>query len=182
MSSRIPVTTESHAPEATRPLLAQLKQAVGMVPNIYATIGHSPGALQSVMAWNAALAKSRLSSREREQLNLHVSELNGCGYCVSAHATLGSRVGLSPEEIAAARAGSGANERESALLALARRVVRTGGSRAGSELARLRAAGAGDEEVIDVLAVVALSGFRNAVSVLGQLEIDFPRAPQLPVD
>ncbi len=182
MTSRIAVTTEANAPDATKPILTQLKHAVGMVPNVYATIGHSPGSLASVLAWGNAVAKGGLSKREIEQLNLHISELNGCSYCVSAHAVGGTRAGLSAEEVTAARHGAGASERENALLAFARRVVRTGGSRAGTDLARLREAGVADAEVIDVLAVVALNTFRNAVNIVAQTEIDFPRAPRLPSD
>lgn len=180
MSNRIPIPDETNAPAATRPLLAQLKQAIGMVPNVYATIGHSPGSLASVLAWGEAVGKGALSKREVEQLNLHISELNGCGYCVSAHSALGARVGLSQEDIEDSRSGRGTNERENAILAFARRVVRTGGSRAGTDLARLREAGVSDAEVIDILAVVALNAFRNAVNIVGETEIDFPKAPRLP--
>ncbi len=153
-----------------------------MVPNVYATIGHSPGSLQSVLGWGEAIAKGGLKKREVEQLNLHISELNGCSYCVCAHSALGARIGLTADEISAARAGTGSTERESAILAFARRVVRTGGARAGTDLARLREAGVSDAEVIDVLAVVALNAFRNAVNIVGQVEIDFPRASRLPTD
>ncbi|MBK8172879.1 MAG: carboxymuconolactone decarboxylase family protein [Sandaracinaceae bacterium] len=180
MTARINATTDTTAPEATKPVLAQLKQAIGMIPNVYATMGHSPGSLVSALAWGEAIGKGTLSKREIEQLNLHVSELNGCAYCVSAHSALGGRVGLKPEEVIAARDGVGSTERENALLAFARRVVRTGGARAGTDLARLREAGVSDAEVIDVLAVVALNAFRNSVSIVSETEIDFPKAPRLP--
>jgi uncharacterized peroxidase-related enzyme len=153
-----------------------------MVPNAYAVIGNSPGSIQSVLGWGEAIGKGGLSKREVEQLNLHVSELNGCSYCVSAHAALGASVGLSPEEISAARNGTGTNARENALLAFARRVVRTGGARAGTDLAALREAGVTDAEVVDLLAVIALNAFRNAINIVAQTEIDFPKAPRLPSD
>lgn len=182
MSNRIKVTSESDAPEATKPVLAQLRQALGMVPNVYAVIGNSPGSLQNVLAWGDAISKGGLSKRETEQLNLHISELNGCSYCVSAHSALGARVGLGAEEVAAARNGTGTNPRENALLAFARRVIRTGGSRSGTELAALREAGVTDAEIIDLLAVISLNVFRNAVNIVGQTEIDFPKAARLPTD
>lgn len=178
--SRLSLSTEQSAPDAARPVLSQLKQALGMVPNVYAAIASSPAALVSLRAWSDALSKGNLSKREIELISLHVSELNGCGYCVSAHSALGARLAVSPSELVAARAGTGATPRENALLALARRVVRTGGARAGGELARLREVGVSDAEIIDVLALVALNSFRNAVSVIGELEIDFPKADNLP--
>jgi uncharacterized peroxidase-related enzyme len=180
MTPRIPPTTAETAHEATKPVFGQLKTALGMVPNLYATAGHSPGSLSSLLAWDAAVAKGPLSRREVELLNLHVSELNGCGYCLSAHTLLGRRSGLTVDEMDRGRAGTATNAREDALLALARRVVRTGGSGAGTELERARQAGLSDAEVVDALAVVAMKTFTNALAVLGQVEIDFPRAPRLP--
>jgi uncharacterized peroxidase-related enzyme len=180
MTQRLPILDSSSAPEASAPLFGQLKAGLGMVPNLFATIGHSPGSLQGLLSWDAALGRNGLTKREIEQLNLHVSELNGCGYCISAHTALGGRVGLNPTEIESARNGAGANARENALLALARRVVRTGGGNAGTELARAREAGVSDAQIIDALAIVALKTFTNAVAQVAQTPIDFPKAPRLP--
>ncbi len=107
-------------------------------------------------------------------------ELNGCGYCVSAHGTLGKLAGMSPDDIEAARTGRGANAREQAILALIRRVVRTGGAGAGTDLARAREAGLSEAEVMEVLAHMALKTFTNAVSLVAQVDIDFPKQPRLP--
>ena len=178
--ARIIPTTPETAPDATKPILAHLKSALGMIPNLFATIGHAPATLQAMLGWDAAVAKGALSKREIELLNLHVSELNGCAYCISAHTFIGGRGGISEAEITSARAGRGAHEREDALLAFARRVVRTGGGGAGSELARLREAGVSDAAIVDVLSVVALKTFTNAIALVAQTEIDFPRASRLP--
>jgi alkylhydroperoxidase family enzyme len=81
---------------------------------------------------------------------------------------------------ATARDGHGQNAREDALLGLVRRVVRTGGAGTGTELAALREAGVSDREVVEVLAHVALKAFTNAVALVAQTEIDFPKQPRLP--
>lgn len=182
MSNRIAPTTEANAPEGTRPLLVELKQALGMIPNVYAAAGHSPAALGSVLSWNASLGKNGLSKKEIEAISLHVSELNGCSYCISAHTVLGGMVQLTPEQISAARNGIGSTARENALLSFARRVVRTGGSRSGTDLMALREAKLSDAEVIDALGVIALTQFRNAVALVADTEIDFPKAPRLPTN
>jgi uncharacterized peroxidase-related enzyme len=181
MTAKLVPTTAVTAPEATRPLLAALKQGLGMVPNLYATIGHSSGTLASLLAWDRALTDAgNLSKRELEQLNLHISELNGCGYCLAAHTALGKLAGLSPEEIDQARLGMAATPREQALLALARRVVRTGGGRTGTEFAAAKEAGISDAAIIDVIAVVALKTFTNAVALVANTDIDFPRTARMP--
>ena len=177
---RIPPVPTASAPEKLRPLFDALKQKLGTVPNLFATIGQSPEALQAVLGATEALSRGALSAREVEQVNLLTSELNGCGYCVSAHGALGRLTGLSPDEIEAARAGRGASSREQAIFGLVRRVVRTGGAGAATDLARAREAGLSDAEVMEVLAHVSLKTFTNAVAILAQTEIDFPKQPRLP--
>lgn len=66
------------------------------------------------------------------------------------------------------------------MLDLVRRVVRTGGVGAGLELKAVREAGLSDAEIIEVLAHVALKAFTNAVALVAQTEVDFPKQPRLP--
>lgn len=175
MSTRIaPLTLEQV------PSLAGLKKALGMVPNLFATIAHSPVALSGYLAFTDALSKGTLTGREIELINLHTSELNGCGYCVSAHGALAQRFELSADDIMAARHGRGRDEREDALLALVRRVVRTGGGGTGTEFERAKKAGLTDAALIEVLAHVASKLFTNAVAQVAQTTIDFPQQPNLP--
>ncbi len=180
MSARIAPVTGTTAPEESRPVLEGLKKAIGMVPNLYATVAHSPAALKGYLAFWEALGGGKLSKREAELLALHVSELNGCSYCLSAHTALAARAGASPEDAAAAREGQSQSRREKALFALARRIVRTGGARAGRELAEAREAGLTDGEIVEVIAHVAARVFTNATAILAETEIDFPKAPRLP--
>ncbi len=175
-----PIAEKNAVPEVS-PIFEGLKKALGKVPNLFATIAHSPASLAGLLGWDQALSKGDLSKRELELVNLHISELNGCGYCLSAHSTVGKMVGLSEPEIDAARLGRGANEREDAILALARKVLRTGGAGAEAEVTRLREAGGSDALVIDVLAATALKVFTNAVAIVSKAEIDLPKAKRLPI-
>ncbi len=175
----LPVTDDSASP-AARPLLAALRQQLGGVPKLFATIAQSPEALGALLAATETLGKGTLSAREIELVNLYTSELNGCGYCVSAHTALGKRAGLAADELDRARVGDAASDRERAILALVRRVVRTGGGGAGTELAQAREAGITDGQLVEVLAHVALKAFTNAVALVAQVEIDFPKPARLP--
>jgi hypothetical protein len=58
--------------------------------------------------------------------------------------------------------------------------LRTGGARAGRELAEAREAGLADGEIVQVVAHVAARVFTNAAAILAETEIDFPKAPRLP--
>lgn len=151
-----------------------------MVPNLYATIGQSAPALASLLSATEALTKGALSARDIEAVSLFASELNGCAYCVCAHTTLAGLAGISPDDASTIRRGQGANSREQAMLDLVRRMVRTGGTGAGTELRQARDAGLSDAAIIEVLAHTSLKAFTNAVAIVAQSEIDFPKPAHLP--
>jgi uncharacterized peroxidase-related enzyme len=178
--SRLTVPTLQTAPEASRPALEGLKKALGTVPNLFAVIGNSPAALNGYLGFTGALDKGSLTGREIELINLHVSELNGCAYCVAAHGALSKRFELSQQDIDRARLGLGATDRENAILALARRITRTGGAQAGTELELARKAGVNDAQLVEVAAHVASKLFTNAVGVISQVAIDMPAQPNAP--
>jgi AhpD family alkylhydroperoxidase len=94
-----------------------LKKALGMVPNLYATIAYSANGLSRCLAFQGA--KSSLSNKEKEAVNLVVSQVNGCRYCQSAHTVLGGLNGLSKEEMLLIRTGSSSNKKLEELVALA---------------------------------------------------------------
>ncbi len=169
-----------HPVTETTPLLDAIKAKLGVVPNLFATIAQSSESLGWLIGGVEALGKAGMSAREVELVNIYASEVNGCGYCISAHTMLGKKAGLTADEVDRARLGDAATPREKAILALVRRIVRTGGGGAGAELAQLREAGVTDRDVIEVLAHVAMKTFTNAVALLAQTEIDFPKAPRLP--
>jgi uncharacterized peroxidase-related enzyme len=178
--SRIETPTTFTAPTASRPLIEALAQKFGRAPNLFATIGHSPAALSSLLGAMDALSHGELNAAEIEAINLHVSELNGCAYCVAAHGAIGKGGGLSPDDIANYRKGVGRSPREDAILAFCRRIVRTGGTGAGTELAGLRETGVSDGAIIEIITHVALKAMTNAVAIVAQTEVDFPRQPHLP--
>jgi alkylhydroperoxidase family enzyme len=60
--------------------------------------------------------------------------------------------------------------------------VRTGGARAGGDVVKAREAGISDAAIVDLLAVVASKQFTNAIAIVAQVEVDFPKVPRPPAD
>src|SRR4029453_2882023 len=74
---------------------AQIKKAIGSVPNTFAAIAaHGPAALKAVLAADTVLASGGLTKSDKEIIKLVISEAAGCDYCVAAHSHLGKLVGL----------------------------------------------------------------------------------------
>ncbi|EDM44410.1 Alkylhydroperoxidase AhpD core [unidentified eubacterium SCB49] len=69
-----------------------LKGKLGFVPNLYGAYAHSETALENYLTFSGS--KTSLSAKEREVINLAVSEVNQCFYCLSAHTVLGKMNGL----------------------------------------------------------------------------------------
>ena len=84
----IPASIES-APAASQPLLQAVNKQLGSVPNLFRLVATSPAALEGYLGMSGALAKGTLPAPTRERIALAVAEINGCGYCLSAHAYLG---------------------------------------------------------------------------------------------
>jgi AhpD family alkylhydroperoxidase len=90
-----PQTAQGKAKE----LLDAVKAKLGLVPNMTRAMAVSPAVLEAYLGISGALAHGVLPPRVREQLALHVGQANGCGYCLSAHSTIGKRVGLTDQAI-----------------------------------------------------------------------------------
>ena len=145
-------------------------------------IGSLSSKLEDALKEEPALRRMAgdLTARDLDLIDLHVSQLNGCGYCVSAHTVLGKAHGLTAEQILRIRDGQGETKRDSAVLALARRVAKGGGLGAATEIAQAREVGLTDPAIVEVIAAVGVRALVNAVALASATEIDWPKPPRIP--
>ncbi len=173
--SRISIPTVEQSLPAAQPLLAAVKQQLGVVPNLMKLVGHSPAALEGYLGLNAGVNKGRLGVGLRERLALATAEYNGCDYCLSVHSYLGENVArLSAAEIDAARDQRSSDARAEAALHFAGRVLASHGQVADADLAAVRAAGFGEAEIVEIVVAVALNVLTNYVNNVAQTDVDFP--------
>lgn len=180
MTARLAPVDHAAATGRTRELLDALKAKLGGVPNLMRTFAQSPAALEFFMAGSQAVAGGSLSPKLRERIDLTVSEVNGCHYCLAAHTFLGKKLGLSDDQLADARRGTAADDpRADAMVRLAHSLVVNRGTVSDELVAQARAAGVTDAEMAEVIAAVALKVFTNYFAVFAGTAIDFPAAPPL---
>lgn len=158
----------------TKELLDAVKQKFGMVPNIARLMANSPQVLEGYLGFSGALAGGRLDPQLRERIAIAVASENGCNYCLSAHTAFGQMVGLSPEELRAARSGQSAGEKESTALRFAVKAVRERGWVTDEDVTSLRQAGFDDGEIIEIIGTTVLNIFTNYFNHISETEIDFP--------
>lgn len=172
--TRIPALDPQAATGKSKTLLDAVQKKLGRVPNLMRTLAQAPAALDGYLALSGALAAGSLDAKVREQIALTVAEANLCDYCLSAHTAIGGMVGLSSDEVAAARQATAGNARTNAILKLARSIVVNRGEIADSELATARAAGVSDGEIVETTVHVALNILTNYVNHVADTVVDFP--------
>lgn len=169
-----PVSYEQSTGKA-KELLDGVKAKLGMTPNMMKTMAQSPAVLEAYLNFGAALEGGTLDARLREQLALISAEVNGCGYCASAHTAIGKMVGLGEDAILAARRGNSTDARTDAALKFARNVIVNRGEVSDAEVQSVKDAGFSEGEIGEIIANVALNIFTNYFNTIARTEIDFPK-------
>lgn len=172
--SRVPLLTATTASADSKALLEQIHQAFGATPNMFKAVAHSPAALKSMWGSFSALSKGSLEGTLGEKIAVAVAERNACEYCLAAHVALGRKAGATAEEMAAAQMGEAGDAKTSAALRFALKLVEGRGQLSDADVQALRHAGFSDEQVVEILAHVALNLFTNYVNVAFQVPVDFP--------
>lgn len=155
-----------------------LKSQVGFVPNLYATYTHSENALADYLALSGR--KTSLSGKEKEVVNLVVSEVNNCDYCKAAHTAIGKMNGFTEEEILEIRTGEASFD--SKLDALAKYVKSAVVNRSKPEQSAIEAffaAGYTKENLVDTVLLIGDKTISNFLYGSTQIPVDFPAAPEL---
>lgn len=172
--SRLPLIDPKVATGRTKDLLDAVQKKMGAVPNMTRAMANSPAALQAYLDLSAALAGASLSARVREQLALAIAEVNACGYCLSAHTFIGTRLGLDAGQIEAARGAASPDPKTSAILGFAKELVIRRGEVRDADLRQVREAGVTDAEIAEIVGIVALNLFTNYFNHVANPPIDFP--------
>jgi uncharacterized peroxidase-related enzyme len=174
--SRIPTpATISDAPVASQPLLDAVKKQLGVVPNLFRLVSNSPAALEGYLSLSGALGKGALPAATRERIALAVAEINGCDYCLAAHAYLGKNLAkLDDAEITANRNGGSNDAKADAAVRFAAKVARERGRVSEDDVRAVKLAGYDDEQVIEIVLHVALNTWTNYINEVAQTDIDFP--------
>ncbi|PWJ20325.1 carboxymuconolactone decarboxylase family protein [Jannaschia seohaensis] len=163
------------APDAAQPLLHGVKGMLGSVPNLFRITANSPAALEGYLGLNGALSKGRLTAQTRERIALAVAQINGCDYCLSAHAFLGKTLAkLDEAEIAENRAGGSSDPTADAAVRFAAKLVRERGQVTDADVAAVKLAGYSEAEIVEIVAHVALNTLTNYLNVAFDTPVDFP--------
>ncbi|WP_315823817.1 carboxymuconolactone decarboxylase family protein [Paraflavitalea speifideaquila] len=172
------VPTREDVSPANQVLFDNLKKAIGKVPNLYATIAYSQNALGTYLALQGA--KSSLKAKEREVINLVVSQVNDCEYCLAAHTAIGKLNGFTDAQISEIRLASVSfDPKLQALAALTQSFLQNNGKPDPVLTQNFFTVGYTEENLVDAIVVIGDKIITNYLHGVTKIPIDFPAAPAL---
>jgi AhpD family alkylhydroperoxidase len=175
---RFQVPTPQDVSPANQAIFEELKKAFGVVPNLFATFAISETALGTYLALQSA--KTSLSPKEAEVVNLVVSQVNECAYCLAAHTALGKMRGFTDAQILEIRGGRASfDDRFDALAKLVRDIALNRGHPEAANVEAAFEAGYTSANLVDVMVLIGDKTISNYLHGLTQVPIDFPAAPAL---
>ena len=174
------VPTRDEVAPANQTIFDNLTKALGFVPNLYATIAYSDNGLSRYLAYQNA--KTTLSNKEKEAVNLIVSQVNNCIYCQSAHTVIGKMNGFTDDQLLDIRNAKSDNPKLNALVKLAASITKNRGNADAALVDDFYAQGYTNENLVDLILQVSDKTAMNYLHNLTQIPVDFPLAPALQFD
>lgn len=171
---RINALDPAKASVESQAMLEAVQNQLGVVPNLFKTVAHSPAALKFYLMQMEALASGVLPASIREQIALATAGANNSDYCASAHTVLGGECGVDANEAASSLRGHSASPKIEAALNFAKAIIEHKGNVGDAQLKAVRDAGYSEAELVEIIANVAMNIFTNYFNLVAGTEIDFP--------
>lgn len=172
------VPTKAEVSENNQAIFDKLTKGVGFVPNLYAAMAHSDTALGNYLQFQGG--KTSFNNKEKEVVNLAVSQANGCRYCQSAHTAIGKMNGFTEEQTIELRQGNSSwDSKLDALAKLSKSVAENKGHVDSTLLENFFKVGYTKGSLVDLIVLVGDKTVMNFLHNLTQVDIDFPEAVEL---
>jgi uncharacterized peroxidase-related enzyme len=177
--STFTIHTIETAPAGSKPALQKLQESVGMIPNLAAAMANAPALIEAFVAVRDAFQNSSLNAIEREVVSITNAVTNNCAYCVAAHSTFAQMARMSPESVAAIRAGQSPVEpRLQALSDFTRKLTLARGQINDADVEAFLAAGFTPAQALEVIVGGAVSLLANYTNHLAHAPLDEFLQPQ----
>lgn len=174
------VPIKAEVAPANQSIFDNLQKALGFVPNLYATIAYSDNGLGRYLAYQNA--KTSFSNKQKEAINLIVSQVNGCVYCQSAHIAIGKMNGFTDEQLLDIRYGKSTDAKLNALVQLAADITENRGNASDNSVEAFFEQGFTNENLVDLILQVSDKTAMNYLHNLTKVPVDFPLAAVLELE
>lgn len=171
---RIKLLSNGEASESANKVLDEITNKGQRLINIFKIMANSPAVIKSFFGMHKALEEKKISSEIAERIAIMLAVMNGCEYCLAAHSYSGGKL-LSPDEVFSARQGKSSDAKAQSALYFAKIVMTKAGRVTDEELELAKSVGFSDTELLEIVAIVSLNFFTNAINSVAHTPIDFPK-------
>ena len=177
--SKFTVPTRDQVSNNNKVIFDNLQKSLGFVPNLYATFAISETALGDYLSFQNR--KSSFTAKEKEIINLVVSEVNSCRYCLAAHTHVCKILGFTDNQIMEIRSGGASfDQKLDALIKLVESTVINRGKPDIGLVEYFLNSGYTETHIIDMVMAIGDKIISNYLHGITQIPIDFSITPESP--
>jgi AhpD family alkylhydroperoxidase len=170
---RLPLIDPHTADGAVKHTLDELAKRGPLGPMIRG-MANSSALLRGYLELSRAMKRSHLDRRVSERVSLAVQEWLGCDYCLEAHTAAARGVGLSDTDITLARQGTATDPKIAALVAFGQQIAVAPSEVSDAHVDELRELGWRDEQIADVVGLVALNTLTGSFNLVAGIHSTTP--------
>ncbi|MFM0128450.1 carboxymuconolactone decarboxylase family protein [Paraburkholderia sediminicola] len=169
------IHTIESAPEQSRPVLRQLEQNFGLIPNIAGAMAESPVLIGGFIGIFQKVHAGTFTEAQIQTLLLTNAVTNACSWAVAFHTALALKEGLSPADVEAIRDGRApADCKHAALSTLTKTAIEKRGHLGDNDVNSFLEAGFREDQVLEVLTVLAASTITNYAGNITKPPLEAP--------
>ena len=156
-----------------------LQYRLAMTPAMMKIIAASPAVRGGYLSFSVALASGVLDAKFREQIALVVAGANHSEASIALHSEIAKRIGMNDDEIRAGQRCHSDDAKKTAALKFVSELVVWHGQVSREAILRIRNAGYGDAEIVEIAANAAMVTLANCFECIAgsQAEPDGATGP-----
>ena len=175
-----PLHTTESAPALSQPVLRQMQERFGFLPNVMATAANSPVLLNGLAGVFGQFHGGSFDECEKQALLLTNAVAFQCPWTVAAHSTFALEDGMTAADVDALRRGAApADAHYAALSAMSRALLAKRGNISADDLAQFTAAGYAPEQLLEIVAGLGISTMTAISTNLARTPVEARFQPQL---
>ena len=164
---------QDNAPEAAREELAASQKAFGWIPNLHAVMAEAPTVLTAYKQLHELFQQTSFNSAELTVIWQTINVENNCHYCVPAHSMIAKMMSVDPRLIQALVDNEPLpDEKLQTLKDTTLALMRHRGQLTKAELNDFKAAGYGNQQLLEILLGLAQKTISNYTNHLANTELD----------
>jgi uncharacterized peroxidase-related enzyme len=164
--ARIEPLVHAEATGRARELLDEVSSRGSEPGPMVLAMANAPTLLRGYVDLSRAMKRMHLDRRVTERISLAVQEWLGCEYCIAAHTRAARDLGLDETDIALARQGTAIDPKIAAMVAFGQQVLAAPAEVTDDQVDELRALGYTDEQIAEVVGLVALQLLTGAFNLV----------------